>query len=78
MEADIKEISSSPWQAPSIFVPEKDGKSARLVVDYRALNKILKKEPSELPRIDEITYYMAGNQMLSSVDCAMGYYAIPH
>jgi hypothetical protein len=32
--------SSSPWEAPVIFVPEKNG-TQRLCVDYRALNEVI-------------------------------------
>jgi hypothetical protein len=32
--------SSSPWEAPVIFVPEKNG-TQRLCVDYHALNEVI-------------------------------------
>jgi hypothetical protein len=43
--------SSSPWGAPMIFVPEKDG-TQRLCVDYCALNEVTVKNKYLLPRID--------------------------
>jgi hypothetical protein len=45
--------SSSPWGAPVIFVPKKDG-TQRLCRDYRALNEVTVKNKYPLPRIDDM------------------------
>ena len=45
--------SQSPYGAPILFVKKKDG-STRMCTDYRALNKITKKNVYPLPRIDEL------------------------
>jgi hypothetical protein len=44
--------SSSPWGAPMIFVPKKDG-TQRWCMDYRALNEVTVKNKYPLPRIDD-------------------------
>jgi hypothetical protein len=44
--------SSSPWGAPVIFIPKKDG-TQRLCVDYCALNEVTVKNKYLLPRIDD-------------------------
>jgi hypothetical protein len=45
--------SSSPWGAPVIFAPKKDG-TQRLCVDYRALNEVTVKNKYPLPRINDL------------------------
>jgi hypothetical protein len=45
--------SSSPWEAPMIFVLKKDG-TQRLCVDYRAMNEVTIKNKYLLPRIDDL------------------------
>jgi hypothetical protein len=45
--------SSSPWGAPVIFVPKKDG-TQRLCMDYRTLNEVTIKNKYPLPRIDNL------------------------
>jgi hypothetical protein len=51
--------SSSPWGAPMIFVPKKDG-TQRLFVDYRALNEVTIKNKYPLPRIDDLFDQLCG------------------
>jgi hypothetical protein len=45
--------SSSPWGAPVIFVPKKDG-TQMLCMDYPALNEVIIKNKDLLPRIDDL------------------------
>jgi hypothetical protein len=45
--------SSSPWEAPVIFVLKKDG-TQRLCMDYRALNEVTVKNKYPLLRIDDL------------------------
>jgi hypothetical protein len=51
--------SSSPWGAPMIFVPKKDG-TQRLCVDYHALNEVTVKNKYPLPRIDNLFDQLRG------------------
>jgi hypothetical protein len=51
--------SSSPWGAPVIFVPKKDG-TQRLCVDYHALNEVTLKNKYPLPRIDDLFDQLRG------------------
>ena len=51
--------SSSPWGAPVIFVPKKDG-TQRMCVDYRALNEVTIKNKYPLPRIDDLFDQLKG------------------
>ena len=45
--------SKSPWGAPILFTPKKDG-GLRMCIDYRALNKLTIKNRYPLPRIDDL------------------------
>jgi hypothetical protein len=45
--------SASPWGAPVIFVPKKDG-TQRMCVDYRSLHEVTIKNKYPLPRIDDL------------------------
>ena len=76
MEAGIIEPSSSPWASPIVLVPKKDG-GVRIVVDYRKLNAVTKKDCYPLPRIEEVHDTMGGHFWFTSVDFLSGYYQIP-
>jgi transposase InsO family protein len=83
MESQVKQLlkegkiepSSSPYGAPILFVSKKDG-SMRMVIDYRALNKITVKNRYPLPRIDDLLDTLAGAKVFSSLDLTSGYHQI--
>jgi hypothetical protein len=51
--------SASPWGAPVIFVPKKDG-TQRMCVDYRSLNEVTIKNKYPLPMIDDLFDQLKG------------------
>jgi hypothetical protein len=64
--------SSSPWGAPVIFVPKKEG-TQRLCVNYHALNEVTVKNKYPLPRIDDLFDQFHGACVLSKIDLRSGY-----
>ena len=70
------EPSLSPFGAPILFVAKKDG-SLRMVVDYRALNKLTIKNRYPLPRIDDLLDQLQGARIFSSLDLLSGYHQVP-
>jgi hypothetical protein len=67
--------SKSPYGAPLFFV--KDGnKPLRGVVDYRALNRITKRNNAPLPRSDEMFDRLGGARVFSKLDLKTGFHQI--
>jgi hypothetical protein len=67
--------SSSPWEAPVIFVPKNDD-TQRLCMDYRALNKVTVKNKYPLPRIDDLFDQLRGACVFSKIDLRSGYHQL--
>ncbi|GJV57541.1 putative reverse transcriptase domain-containing protein, partial [Tanacetum coccineum] len=67
--------SSSPWEAPVLFVKKKDG-SFRMCIDYRELNKLTVKNRYPLPRIDDLFDQLQGSQFFSKIDLRSGYHQL--
>jgi hypothetical protein len=64
--------SVSPWGAPVLFAPKKDG-GLRMCLDYRALNKLTVKGRCPIPRVDELFDRLHGATHFSNIDLRSGY-----
>jgi hypothetical protein len=67
--------SSSPWGAPLIFIPKKDG-TQRLYVDYHALNEVTIKNKYLLSRIDDLFDQLCGVCVFYKIDLRLGYHQL--
>ncbi|GBG83466.1 hypothetical protein CBR_g37178 [Chara braunii] len=67
--------SSSPFGAPVLFVPKKEGE-LRMCIDYRGLNAITVKNAELLPRMDDLLDRVQGCKYFSKIDLKSGYHQI--
>ncbi|GBG79332.1 hypothetical protein CBR_g29482 [Chara braunii] len=67
--------SSSPFGAPGLFVPKKEGE-LRMCIDYRGLNAITVKNVEPLPRIDDLLDRVQGCKYFSKIDLKSCYHQI--
>ena len=76
LDRNIIRVSSSPWLAPAVYVPKKNGE-LRICIDYRELNKRTMKDAYPLPLPDEVQDRLAGAKIFSKLDLQSGYWQLP-
>ena len=68
--------SSSPWGAPVLLVPKKDG-TWRFCVDFRNLNAVTVRDSFPLPRIDDLLHKVGQAKVFSKMDMQSGFHQVP-
>ena len=76
LDRGIIEETSSPLTAPTVFVPQKTGDLC-ICIDYRAINKLIKKNAYPLPLPDEVQDQLSGTTVFSKLDLHSGYWQMP-
>lgn len=75
LDAGVIEECESPWSAPVVLVPKKDG-GVRLCVDYRGLNAVTKADSYPLPRMDDLLHSTKRTYYMSTMDLRAGYHQV--
>ena len=68
--------SDSPYGAPVLFVPKKDG-SLRFCIDYRWLNKKTVKNRYPVPLPKEMLDWQGSAKVFSKINLRLGYWQMP-
>ncbi|XP_037898385.1 uncharacterized protein LOC119643109, partial [Glossina fuscipes] len=76
IEAGCIEPSNSPYSAPIVVVPKRNGEW-RLCMDYRVLNSRSIPDAYPLPRIEQILDKLRQARCISTIDLKNGYWQIP-
>ena len=76
LEKDLITPCHSPYSAPAMLVPKKNGKF-RLVIDYRQLNNQTIKSCWPIPSIEEIFDTLEGSAHFTTIDISWGFYQLP-
>lgn len=67
--------SDSNWGCNPVMVKKKDG-TARVCIDFRALNEVSRKDSCPLSRIDKVLEELGKAQWFSKLDLKAGYWRI--
>ena len=65
----------SEWAAPTFLILNKDI-TVRFILDFRKLNKPIKRKPYPIPKIQDLLLELEGFQYATALDLDMGYYHI--
>ena len=65
--AEVIHSSRSSWSAPIIVVPKGDG-GKHLVIDYRALNKVIRNFTWPMPKVEDIFSKLNGATYFTTLD----------
>lgn len=75
LQAQVIRPSQSPFASPVLFVKKHDG-TWRMCIDYRALNRVTKKNRYPLPHQDDLIERLRHAKCLTKLDLASGYWQV--
>lgn len=75
LQDGIIEECESPYAAPVVLVPKKDG-NIRLAIDYRGINAITRPDKYPLPRLDDLLHEAKQSKYMSTLDLKSGYHQV--
>ena len=74
----IKPVTEpTDWCAPMVPVPKSKPDSVRITVDYKHLNRSVKREVFPIPTAEQLTAQLAGSTLYSKLDASSGFYQLP-
>jgi hypothetical protein len=71
----IREVTYPEWLANTVMVKKANGKW-RMCIDFTDLNNACPKDEFPLPRIDSLVDAAASSELMSLLDCYLGYHQI--
>ena len=69
----LRRVNDSEWGAPTFCQAKKNG-TIRILTDLRELNKLIKRKPFPIPKVQEMLLKLEGFTYATSIDLNMGYY----
>ena len=72
---DIIEPAASPWSSPVLLLKKKNG-DFRFCVDYRGVNKNIKRDVFPLPRVDDILENLRDSYVFTTLDMKNSFHQI--
>ena len=73
----IERVEFAEWAAPIVPVSKPDG-SVRICGDYKTtVNRVAKRDPYPIPRIEDLFASLAGGKLFTKLDLAHAYQQIP-
>ena len=78
-KADIIHPIEEPtdWCAPIVPVLKKDGSSVRITIDFKELNKAIKRELYQIPTLEDLLQRLNGAKIFSKLDARSGFFQLP-
>ena len=65
-----------PLNSPVVLCQKGDG-SVRFAIDFRKVDKVTRKEPYPIPRIDDSLNSLGGGKLFTTLDLESAYWQVP-